>query len=319
MKQARRRAILHEASRDKDLVAQIPPVVAAGFGVLALRRLGDVLTVACFPRANPHALRRLREVLGVEIVATPFEDSLLHEAIRSAYFSEEASVNFPTFRDPNFLDDPRAVEALGLEKAEALPPARVELGPDLLVLATLSYRSTLQNLDARDRGGALPDPERTRLDLGELGGAGWRSVGGRVQLHLPEGHLGEDTRLVLTEYRASRHRRMHGGARLDEHEVRTRQVDSLPVVLHPTEVQLVALEADGALGVHVYDHVERVAPGRGAELRVDYHFLSYGSRMQRRIAIEVHEVECVPRVEVDLVRGQVPWGARELARWFGLG
>ena len=86
MNQERRRGILEAASSDPELLREIPAVVAASFGVLPLRRQGQVLTVACFPRVNRQGLRLLREVLELEIVATPFEERLMHDALTKAYY-----------------------------------------------------------------------------------------------------------------------------------------------------------------------------------------------------------------------------------------
>lgn len=312
MSETQRKAILEAAARDRGLVGLVPPVVAAGFGVLPLRRLGDVLTVACLPRASRRALRLLREVLGLEIVATPFEGRSLHEAIKVAYFSAEETVNFPTFRDPDFLDDPRSAAVLREEKVERAGAAELALAPDLLALVTLCYRSTLYDLDVGRGGGALPDPRRTRLELGGLDVA-WTRRGGRVVVSAPGG-LGAGVRVALTEFRRSEYRHVPG-QRVGEHAVRAHLLTALPHVIHPTEVQLTRVEADGALGLHLYDHVERVAPGARRRFHVSYCFLSYGSRLQRAIELDVDEVGTVARARVEVHNQAAPWGRDELGRW----
>lgn len=321
MSDTQRKAILEAAAKDRELVGMIPPVVAAGFGVLPLRRLGDVLTVACLPRASRRALRVLRDVLGLEIVATPFEGRSLHEAIRAAYFTGDETVNFPTFRDPDFLDDPRSAEALREEKVERPGPVELAVPPDQLALVTLRYRSTLRDLDGGSTGGALPDPARTRLELGELDVAWTRARAGlagraaeQVRLHAPGG-LRDDVRVALTEFRTSEYRHVVGQC-VGEHAVRAHLLARLPHVIHPTEIQLTRVEADGALGLHLYDHHERVAPGTRRRLRVSYCFLSYGARLQRWIELDVDEVSTVARAVVQVHNQAAPWGPSELGRWF---
>jgi hypothetical protein len=316
--ETRRRSILEAASKDLELIGQLPPVVAAGFGVLALRRLGDVLTVACLPRTNKQAIRLLREVLEVEIVATPFEEGPLHEAIRSAYFADDESVNFPTFTGPGFLDDASTAAILRTEKVET-PEAPVrDLPADQLVLATLTYRSVLTNEDAPDRGQALPDPSRTRMALGELD-AGWRiEDDGFAHVYAASAPVSESAPVVLTEYRFSHLRHLFAGAVVNEHQLRTRWLDELPAVIHPTEVQLTGVEADGSLRFHVYDRVVRMSPGRPERIDLLYHFLSYGNRMSRVIEIEVHEIACVDRADIRYHSEAAKWKATELGRWFGL-
>ncbi len=313
MSDTQRKAILEAAARDRELARLVPPVVAAGFGVLPLRRLGDVLTVACMPRASRRALRALRDVLGLEIVATPFEGRALHEAIKTAYFPGEETVNFPTFRDPDFLDDPRSAEALREEKVERPGPAELAVPSDRLVLVTLRYRSALRDIDGASTGGALPDPARTRLELGELDVAWTRDPRGGVRLHAPGG-LAADARVALTEFRTSEYRHV-AGQRIGEHTVRAHLLRALPHVIHPTEIQLTRVDADGELGLHVYDRHERVRPGTRRRLRVSYCFLSYGSRLQREIELDVDDVSTVARSAIHVHNQAAPWGPSELERW----
>lgn len=318
MSDAQRRSILEAAARDPELRRQVPPVVAAGFGVLALRRLGDVLTVACFPNANRQALRVLRDVLAVEIVATPFDERLLHEAIREAYFSGEESLNYPTFRDPEFLSDPASAEALGAEKVERPGPVRNELPAGSLVLGDLTFRSVLENLDGPSRGGALPEPRRTRLELGDMERAWWRAEGGQLRAHRADGAIPDGAIGVFTEYRLCDYRHIRGGGRLSEHAVAAILLEELPLVVHPTEVQLTGVRCDGTLEFHVYDRTERCEPGAARRLELSYVFLSYGNRLRRRITLDVHELLLTRRADVEVVADAAPWGARAVARWFGL-
>ncbi|MCO5166874.1 MAG: hypothetical protein M9894_10970 [Planctomycetes bacterium] len=314
MSETQRKAILDAALKDRELMELVPPVVAAGFGVLPLRRLGDVLTVACMPRASRRALRLLRDVLGLEIVAAPFEPANLRDAIEAAYFPGDGTVNFPTFRDPEFLDDPRSAEVLRREKVERPPPAELAVPADRLALVTLCYRSTLMDLDGPRPGGALPDPRRTRLDLGPLDLA-WARRDERVAVHAPDG-LPADARVALTEFRQSDYRHTPGGS-VGEHQVRAHLLSTLPHVIHPTEVQLVRVEADGAVGLHVYDRTERVGPGERRRLDLAYCFLSYGSRLRRTIVLDVEEAGTVARTRVDVHNQPAPWGVADLGRWLG--
>jgi hypothetical protein len=312
---------LEAAARDPELRGHVPPVVAAGFGVLPLELRGELLTVACFPRARSEVLAALRRVLDREILATPFEERELYKAIRQAYFADDQSVNFPTFRAPDFLEDPARAVLLRQEKVEALGDVRCDLAPEDLVLASLSYSTSLRSLDLPPGGGgALPDPRRTRLELGDLDTAGWRREGDGWRLHLPGATtLSPAASLVLTEFRHSELRHLAPGSCVGEHETRASVVEELPLVLHATEVQVVGIEADGALVVHSYDQRLRCPPGSPpVNLDLTYYFLSYGSRLQRTIQIRVHEVQRIPRATVVLERSPAPWGPADLARWLGV-
>lgn len=309
----RREAIIRRAIQDAELVACLKPVVAAGFGVIPLRRLGDVLTVACSPRANRSALRVLRELLQLEVVATPFEDHLLREAIDAAYLSDERAVNFPTFLDPDFLEDPEAATILGREKVEQLPEVRSEQAPGRVTLATLAFRTRLIDSDAAPWGGRLPSPERSRVRLGELE-IGWRRAPRPILFDAPD-ELGG---LVVTQYRSSEYRHLRGGGWIDDHGIETEFAPELPLVIHPTEIQIVGITASGGLRVHVYEQEHVFEPGGRATLSLTYHFLSYGSRMSRRIELEALEVVCVDQDQLERRGGACAWGPLELGRWFGL-
>lgn len=311
----RRKAILESASRDPELLSHVPPVVSAGFGVLPLRRLGDVLTVACLPRANRQALRLLREVLELEVVATPFEEPLLRSAIERAYFSEDELVNFPTFRSPEFLEDSESAPVLREEKVERPGEAGCELAAEELALSTLTYRTRLANLDLPAAGGALPHPERTQVQLGQLELAWRRDLAGRpiASAAPPPG-----ARLLLNLYRFCEYRHLPRGARIDEHELRAERVEGFPFVVHPTEVQLLGVGSTGGLRFHVYDQEVSCEPGAPARFAVDYYFLSYGNRMHRSIDVQIHELERLPRASLGISSEAKAWSGVELERWLGI-
>lgn len=310
----RREAIIAQAIKDPELVACLEPVVAAGFGVVALRRLGDVLTVACSPRANPAAIRILRDVLDLEVVATPFEEHLIRDAIDTAYLQEAPLVNFPTFRNPDFLEDPASAPILAREKFETLPETGSELAPGRVTLATLSFWTRLTDADAPTPGQALPILARSRIRLGELEVA-WRlEPTGPVVFDPPE-DLGS---LVVTQYRASEYRHLRGGGWVDDHGVETEVAAELPLVIHPTEVQLIGVTESGGIRLHLYDEVQVVEPGQRAKFTVEYHFLSYGTRMTRRIDLDVLEVVTVASEEIERRSSASSWGPVELGRWFNL-
>lgn len=316
----RREAIISQAIRDPELVGCLEPVVAAGFGVVPLRRLGDVLTVACSPRANPAAIRLLRDVLDLEVVATPFEEHLIRDAIDTAYLQESPLVNFPTFRSPDFLEDPASAEVLRQEKFERFEEFESagdtgsQLASGRVTLATLSFWTRLTDADAPAPGQALPIRERSRIRLGDLEVA-WRlEPQGPVVFDAPP-DLGS---LVVTQYRSSEYRHLRGGGWVDDHGVETEVAADLPLVIHPTEVQLLGVTESGGLRLYLYDEVKVVEPGERARFVLEYHFLSYGTRMTRRIELEVLEVVSVAADSVERRSRAGSWGPVELARWFNL-
>ena len=122
----------------------------------------------------------------------------------------------------------------------------------------------------------------------------------------------------MTQYRASEYRHLRGGGWVDDHGVETDVAADLPLVIHPTEVQLLGITSSGGLRFHLYDEVRVVEPGERAKFVVEYHFLSYGTRMTRRIELEVLEVVSVAAEQVQRRSSVGSWGPVELGRWFNL-
>ena len=89
-------------------------------------------------------------------------------------------------------------------------------------------------------------------------------------------------------------------------------------MIHPTEIQIVGITPEGGLRCHVYEREHIFAPGSRETLRLTYHFLSYGSRMSRRIELEALDVVCVDANALRRQGGACAWGPLELGRWFGL-
>jgi hypothetical protein len=315
----RKRAILDHALRDPELLAVVPPVVALSFGVLPVRKLGSVLTVACFPQANRDALRLLRDVLSLEIVALPVEERPLQSALQKAYHgADERSPNFPTFKMPDFLTQDGAATALRREKVEDVGETGSTLAADTLVLASWTYESCLWNLDHPQMGAALPDPRVTKYELRDDELAWTLGSGGIPTAWVRTPPLPREAILLANEFKLSDHRHVAPGALFAEHRVLGSCVTAseLPYVIHPTEVQLARVERGGALAFHAYDREERIEPGEARAFACEYHFLSFGNRLRREIRVSVHEVLIAERAKLAVRSGKPPWTARDLERWF---
>ena len=311
---ARRASALRAALADPSLLAHVPPIVAASFGVLPLHRTPVVLTVACTPDADRAALRLLQHVLGTSIVATPFEPASLRDAIRTAYFRDRPPPNFPTFPDPDFLQDPHNAPALRHEKVEHLPAPKVELPSSHLALATWTLRTTLTRLDAPKFRQALPDPARIRHRLGDLDLA-WAERDDRLWITkaLPD----DDKPLLVNEFHLEDVHHLPE-LWLGVHEVRPHAPAAFPHILHPTELQLVGIDVDGALQIYANGSTRTVAVGAPSCIEVCYNFLSYGVRHARTLRLVVHDLRAVARNRLHVRPTAPPWSPQDLTHWFGL-
>jgi hypothetical protein len=317
----RKRELLERAIGDKELLASVPPIVAFSFGVVPLRKAGTVLTIAVLPNANSDAIGLLRDVLGYEIVATRFEDRLLKTAIAKAYpDDEDHAINFPTFEDPDFLSKPGIAAALREAKVEKLGLAGSQIDPGHVVLASLTYRGSLHNLEHPSWRGFLPDTRRIHYELRDRDLV-W-TFEDSTPVVWPDAAKSEVLPVVLlNEFRfSSDHANRGPGWVYTEHATNgvALAAQALPFVVHPTEVQLLRIERSGALVFHAYDREETAKPGAPHDFSCRYHFLYYGQRLRREIAIRVHDVLLADRSTVAARVGKPRWGCREIERWFAL-
>jgi hypothetical protein len=317
-----RKKLLERAIADKELLATVPPVVAFAFGVIPLKVEGTVLTLASIhgPGVSADAIRVLREVLGREIVATPFEERLITTTIQKAYPDEDDhAINFPTFSDPDFLKKPGTPAILREPKVERLGATGCELDAGTVVLASLTYRGRLHNLEFPRIRGNLPDARRIKYELRDEDLV-WTTEQGEPVVW-PDAAKSEPLpAILLDEFRFSDHMNYSPGSLYAEHKVSgvALAAKGLPFVVHPTEVQLVRVERSGALVFHVYDHEERVEAGTTRSFGCRYYFLSFGQRLRREIDLVVHDVIRADRTKLLARAGKPRWGAREVERWFAI-
>lgn len=319
MTDEKKRALLERALSDKELLATVPPVVAFAFGVVPLEKKGGVLTVAAMRATKREVLRVLRDVLELEIVATLFDERLLQTSIDKAYpQDEEHSINFPTFAEPDFLERPGVAARLREVKVEKLGEVGCALDEGSLVLASLTYRGRLHNLEFPDGKGSLPDARRIKYELRDDDLVWTLEKDGPV-FWTEAARECEKPALLLDEFRFSDHANIAPGGLYGEHTARgvALAAAQLPFVIHPTEVQLVRIEKSGALVFHAYDRDERAEPDRAHSFTCRYHFLSFGQRLRREIDVDVHEVLVHDRSRLARRPGKPRWGQREVARWFG--
>ena len=87
-------------------------------------------------------------------------------------------------------------------------------------------------------------------------------------------------------------------------------------MIHPTEVQLLRIEADGELVFHVYTARRASRPERRAELALRVLLPLLRPRLRREIDVLVHELAVVERDELAVRVGAPPWSSRDLERFF---
>ena len=294
---------LNRALRNPELLSTLSPLLAASFGVVPIKRQAGAVVLAAFPGMNGSAHRVLRDILGMEVSICPTSPRLMHQAIEYGYFGEgHEGVNFNTFLDEGFLDDPENLSKLATEKSESIGSAICTLPEWEVLLLDIDYRSSLVRLD-------LPSSERP----GFIGGAldiVMRPSETGTRLYLPLEPREQACLLVQSfEFRDGVH---------FEHGIRGCSVERLPHVIHPSEVQLARIEQDGTAEFFVYDRFIKVAPGACPTLEIEYYFLWCGYRHRRSIKVHVRDLRPTQRHSLEWVHGESVWTGDDLARWFGI-
>ena len=288
--------LLERARADRGLQALLSAEASSSFGAFPLGIEGETLVVAV-PR---WADLRLYPLLGIAlrraVRPVPMAPEIVLSFIAKVHLGGELP-NFHTFRDPEFVREEN-LPLLVRGKVEALPPSALDVPRDSVALLDLALRSDLANLDRRE--GDL------RVFPGDLDVPFTREAGGIAVFGPAPGENDRVLAKVSYLYEGMEHR----------HGFRSERLGTLPLVLHPTELQLVSLGPDGEAGFWAFDAVRTAAPGRGAEIACAYHCLNFGNRYRRSLDLRVLGIEVVPRRALR-PSGESRWTLEDLDRWFG--
>ena len=284
------------------LTALVPRVVAAGFGIIPLDAGKGYLEVAAAHGLGNDALRALSQLLKRDIRVVRVRESLVQETFARVYPDHDA-INFHTFLTDDFLT--RAPEyALLLEEKPFTPvESVVERDPARLAVLDYGYQSLLWNLDGP------PLKPAFRAGATELCFDVDRTVDPPV-IVIPRRKPVPQNVLVL-----ARESFATSGGPEHAHGFRSHEVQTLPFMIHPTELQITGLREDGALELLIYDRVERVKPGDRRRFEVEYCFLSMGQRLRRRLVLTIVGLYFVDRTALRYQEDEPPWTAEHLRRW----
>lgn len=289
--------VLERASKNRTLKALISPVVAASFGVIPVRRKRGEVTLATFPQANRDAVALLGEVLEAKLEPIPFEEALMGHFLSKMYL-KNGGVNFQTFQEADFLRKEN-LTALTQEKKESIR-GRCHLPKDKLILCDISFRSLLTNLDRQE--------EQLEYELGSTNPA-FRRTSSKIFVD-PSISFTKETLLLLRESYSYRGVEFKNG-------FRGAAVEKLPHTIHPSEIQIASIGSGGEVTFYIYDRLETVEPEQQRTWQICYHFLSFGNRYCRQLALRLHNHRSWPRKAVTRLKGDPPLRPKDLRRWFG--
>lgn len=290
---------LKRAASDRRLIARISPLIAYSFGVIPFKESARGVCVACYQGINPDCIAFLRRHLAKEVLTFGCDDELMDRYLKRLYPSNGA-VNMNTFESPDFIKDPKNAAMLMRDKVDDLGTVRSDLKIDELVVLDMSSYSRLQNLDH--------PVVQENMAIGDME-IPFREAGGEV---IVWGSPVEESVLVMgrRDYFFDGCEQLHG--------IISYRAVALPLVIHPTEVQITRIHSDGGLTFYLYDRLEKVKPGEAFEWRKKYYFVHRGNRVCRELAIKVRKMTKVKRRELKYSLSPLEWTAEDLARWFRL-
>lgn len=295
---------LEAARGDAGLVAAIPPVVAAGFGVIPIRREADGgLLVAASGAGAPGRFETLERIVSCPVRHRPFHELVLRTFLPRIYL-EGKNINFPTFRTADFLEDPACARILAAEKKDDPEVSGTLLPAGQIAIVEASIRSDLEDLDSTPISRAVPHGFESYAPALAF------RVRGHVVTCYREHPLDPEVSMLLQED-------VRYGGLDHEHGVRSAEVKTFPHLVHPTEIQIAALGDDGSLGVYCYDRVAWVKPESAPEtFSITYYFLSFGRRLKRRLTYRIQSILILPRGRlVEEPPSADRWTPQDLARW----
>ena len=291
--------IIARAVINRKLSRFLSPAGSACFGAIAIARGRTTARFAICEGSNPDCRLAMEAALRKKVELLAFDRDLMERTI-SEVISKGKPVNLPTFASADFLADPSCTRTLLVEKREVFEKSSPDLAPAELALLEVRLTNELDALDAEGKRayvqGSMDVPFKVLAE-------------GPVLLR--ETPVADEVRLIASVEMVFRGRQ-RGSSWM------AMEVKGLPLILHPTEMQLVELSADGVLSFYVYDSVKRLAPGEQETFSCEYYFLHMGRRYGRKLTLEVLHYGIYPRSKLPAKPAQKVLGADDLGRLFGL-
>lgn len=283
-----------------ELLGTMTPVLAVGLGTVPLEAGYDYMLVGQVPGVCRDVPAFLERYYGKEILTVVLDEQTAHAAISQAYLKGN-SVNHDTFPEPDFLLKPEHETKLLNEKSDQIGPVVCDLAADEIVILETSYHSYMENLDRPE------EQEEQQIGSEELPFK-VRDAGPVV--------FGEEVSqdAVLLE----RRNYCYNGSQ-DRQGILRAEVSSLPHIIHPSEIQITQIHADGSLTFYVYDHLEKVSVGSSARFETPYYFISFGYRYHRVLVLTVHRVSKFKRDELQYTMQAIEWDHEDVERWLSPG
>jgi len=286
---------LNEALQNPELLGTITPALAAGLGIIPLEARDDYICIGHVPGVCSDCFRFLERYFAKEVIGVPVEERLAHTVISQAYLKGQA-INHDTFPVPDYLLRQECESKLLHEKKDEIGPVGCELPEDMVLFLETSYHSLLINLDS-------PETEEQQIDSDEIP---FKVIDGApVVAGEP---IPDDAALI------ERRNYCYEGCQ-DQQGIARHDVQSLPHMIHPSELQITQIHADGSLTLFIYDQLKRVSVESTDRYEVPYYFISFGQRYRRTLVLTVHALRKFSRSDIRYTEDVLPWDSEDIERW----
>lgn len=290
---------LENALQDRELLDSVPAIAAMQCGVMPISRASNRLVVACSDAMIDDCRAFLQQAFEFDLVFEPYPEGILREYLELAYL-QDRNLNHHTFSDAEFLRNTDSWPALLQEKVDIPDQVQNKMPSHEIVFIDISYYSFLRSLDSHAEPSDLQCGD-TALPFQIREGIPYVAMD-----ELPDEAIG----MVRKDY-------FHEGV-YALHGIEGTAIEYLPHYVHPTELQICCIEADGSVGFYVYDHIDIVAPGQTKAWDVRYYFLSMGARLERRLTLRVNAIVKTRKSAIRHVQGSIEWDVTDVDRWFML-
>jgi len=286
--------------KDPETLGMIPSVLAVGFGIIPLEVHSDYVVVGHVPDIYHGCFKFLESYFGREIIPAPIDDKIMVAAISEGYIKGD-QINHDTFPDSEFVLKAENETKLINEKQDQVGSVICDLDPEEVVFLETSYHSSLHNLDRPE------EPEEEEIESEDIP---FKVIDGRP--HVYKDPVGGDA--LVIERRNYCYEGCETRQGISRHEI-----NALPYMIHPTEIQITQVHRDGSLRLYIYDRIEELQVGSSSYFEVPYHFISFGHRYSRMLTCRFHAVHKFRRDEIVCVEEPLEWDVSDTERWFNLG
>lgn len=290
---------LREALSDPETLGTIPPALAANFGVIPIRVMDSCAIIGHVPDICPDCLTFLERYFERDIQPVPLDSKIVFAAIIDAYLKDQ-TVNHDTFPAPDFILKAENETKLLNEKRDEIGPVIAQVPDGKIVFLETSYWSEMRCLDRQE--------EEEDADIGSES-IPFKLSNGRPIVAAP--------RISPNAFLLERRNYSYEGCH-NRHGILRVEVDSLPHIIHPSEIQLTQVREDGSATFYSYDSLVDVAPGTQATLQMEYYFISFGCRYHRKLLLKIHTLEMFDRESIEYVDDEIPWDLEDTRRWLGI-